>query len=139
MNKENRDPLTEKIIACAYQVHRDIGPGFPEKIYHKAMIVLMKKNGLGFETEKEFNVIFEKVSVGKFRCDLVVEAKVIVEFKAIGGHLPVLFEYQTLSYLKVSELKVGLIINFGNKSCEVRRLNYTPKVLQHETNLRNLN
>ena len=127
MNKEERDPLTEKIIACAFQVHKEIGPGFPEKIYHKAMIVLMKKNGIGFETEKEFNVIFENISVGKFRCDLVVESKVIFGFKAVGGHLPVLFEYQILSYLKASELRVGLIINFGNKSCEVRRMNHTPK------------
>lgn len=127
MNKEDRDPLTEKIIECAFRVHREIGPGFPEKIYHKAMLYLLTGNGLTAEMEKEFNVIFLGKNVGRFRCDLVVQKQVITEFKAISGRLPILFEYQVLSYLKASGLKTGLIINFGNKSCEVRRLNYTPK------------
>jgi len=127
MNKEERDPLTEKIIACSFQVHKEIGPGFPEKIYHNAMIFLLSEKEIITESEKEFKVVFQGKNVGKFRCDLIVEKQVIVEFKAISGHLPVLFEYQVLSYLKASGLNTGLIINFGNKSCEVRRMMFNHK------------
>ena len=67
-------------------------------------------------------MIFCDKQVGILRVDLVVENKVIVEVKAITGNMPKVFEAQVLSYLKVSNYNVGLLINFGNKSCQVRRL-----------------
>jgi GxxExxY protein len=77
---------------------------------------------LKYEVEKEFLVSFQEENIGKFRVDLLVENSVIVELKAIVGRMPKIFETQVISYLKASNLKVGLLINFGNRQCEVRRL-----------------
>lgn len=117
-----RDPLTGKVIEACFRVHTQLGPGFVERIYMNALIIALAELGLGFETEKEFVVRYEEKPVGKFRADLVVEDSVIVELKAVEGKMPKLFESQIISYLKASGIKVGLLVNFGNKSCEVRRL-----------------
>ncbi|MBU0502992.1 MAG: GxxExxY protein [Candidatus Omnitrophota bacterium] len=119
---KDRDPLTERIIACAYRVHSELGPGFIEKIYHNALRIALKEEGLKYDTEKEFKVIYQSKQAGFFRVDLIVENKVIIEVKAVTGNMPLVFEAQVLSYLKVTCHKVGLLINFGNKSCQVRRL-----------------
>jgi GxxExxY protein len=116
------DVLTEKIIGCCFKVHSALGPGFIEKIYAKALQHQLRSEGLRFEIEKEFNVFFDDQFVGKFRCDLFVEDKVIVELKSVTGFIPKLFQSQVLSYLKASKVKTGLLINFGNPSCEVKRL-----------------
>jgi len=122
MDTDERDRLTEKIIGLCFKVHNEIGAGFTEKIYHNAFIILLEEEKVKYESEKEFNVIFHNKKVGKFRCDLIVENKVIIEFKAIDGYLPKIFQYQLLSYLKAAKIKTGLLINFGNKSCEIKRL-----------------
>jgi len=119
---KNRDPLTEKIISCAYKVHSGLGPGFNEKVYHNALKLVLKEESLKYDTEKQYKVFYQSKPVGMLRVDLVVADKVIVETKAISGIMPKLFEAQVLSYLKVTNYKVGLLINFGNKSCEIRRL-----------------
>ena len=119
---DKRDPLTAKIIACCYQVHRALGPGFIERIYLNALKIALKKMGLEYEEEKEFSVSYQVEKVGKFRVDLVIENKVIVELKAIEGRMPKIFESQLISYLKAANFKVGLLINFGNRSCHIRRL-----------------
>lgn len=124
MDKDRRDPLTERIIACCFTVHNELGPGFPERIYHNAIKIAIKEDGLKFESEKEFEVLFKNRKIGKFRCDLVVEDKVIVEIKSVADKMPILFHYQLLSYLKASKIKTGLLVNFGNKSCEIKRLPY---------------
>lgn len=114
--------MTSKIIACAYKVHSDLGPGLTEKIYHNALKIAFEKEGLLYKTEEEFKVKYSNKQVGSLRIDLLVEDKVIVEIKAILGMLPKVFESQVLSYLRVTGCKVGLLLNFGNKSCQVRRL-----------------
>ncbi len=116
------DPLTEKVIACAYRVHSQLGAGFTERVYHNALIVEFEKNNINYERETEFKIIYEGEKVGKLRVDLIVEGKVIVELKAVTGILPKLFEAQLVSYLKASDFRRGLLINFGNRSCQVRRL-----------------
>ncbi len=119
---KERDPLTERIIACAYKVHNELGPGFSEKVYHNALKLALGADHLSFETEKSFEVYFQEQHVGTLRLDLVIEDKIVTEVKAVTGALPVVFEYQVLSYLKASKYSTGLLINFGNKSCQVRRL-----------------
>ena len=116
------DTLTERIIACSYKVHSNLGPGFNEKIYHNALKLSLQEEGLKYETEKQHIVHYQDREVGTLRIDLTVEGKVIVEVKAITGIMPKVFEAQILSYLKITGFKVGLLINFGNKSCQVRRL-----------------
>ncbi len=118
----NRDLLTEKIIASAYKVHSELGPGFNERIYHNALKFALEEGGLNYQSEKEYKVNYNGKKVGIFRADLMVEGKVIIEIKAITGNLPKVFESQLLSYLKAAQCNVGLLLNFGNKSCQVRRL-----------------
>jgi len=118
----NRDPLTEKIIAACYQVHNELGPGFVERIYLSALKAALKKLEIKYDEEKDFAVSFQGEKIGKFRSDLVIEDKVILELKAIEGRMPRVFESQVISYLKASSLNVGLLVNFGNRSCEIRRL-----------------
>ncbi len=122
INENKKDLLTEKIIGLCFKIHTEIGPGFIEKIYHNALIVLLKEEKISYETEKHFDVLFMNNKIGKFRCDLLIENKVIVELKAINGFLPKIFDLQLLSYLKAAKIKTGLQINFGNKSCEIKRL-----------------
>ena len=118
---EDKDLLTEQIINCCYKVHNELGPGFKEKIYHNTLILYFKEEGLEYETEKRFELNVKGERVGSFKLDLIIEDKVIVELKAVTGHITEVFKYQVLSYLKVSDLHVGLLINFGNKSCQVKR------------------
>lgn len=117
-----RDPLTGKIIEACYHVHNERGPGFVERIYMNALKIALEDRKLIFTAETEFVVRYDKKPVGKFRADLLVENKVIVELKAVEGKMPKIFESQIISYLKASDIKVGLLVNFGNRSCEVRRL-----------------
>ena len=121
MEQVSRDPLTEKIIACCFRVHSELGSGFNEKIYHNALKLVLKDTGLEHWTEKEFSVYFKDKKIGSLKLDLIVEDKVIVEIKALTGNMPDVFKYQILSYLKVSNLHVGLLVNFGNKSCQIKR------------------
>lgn len=85
------------------------------------MQLALKEAGLKYDTEKEFSVFFQDRKVGSLKLDLMVQDKVIVEVKAITGNTPDVFKYQVLSYLKVTNLDVGLLVNFGNKSCQIKR------------------
>ena len=116
------DPLTKEIIGACYKVHNELGPGFVEKIYLNALKAALKKANIDYFSEKEFAVTFDGKKVGRFRVDLLVENKVIVELKSIEGSLPKIFESQVISYLKAAGLQVGLLVNFGNRKCIVRRL-----------------
>ena len=118
----DRDPLTGRIIGVCYQIHSQLGPGFVEKIYVNALKRGLDKLELKYEEEKEFSVSFDGEHIGTFRADLVIEGRVIVEVKAVTGRIPKIFESQLISYLKASGLSVGLLVNFGNARCEVRRL-----------------
>ncbi|UCG30914.1 MAG: GxxExxY protein [candidate division WOR-3 bacterium] len=116
------DSLTRRIIAACYEVHNKLGPGFVEKIYLGALKIALQKAEIKYIPEKEFWVRFDNEKVGKFRIDLLVENKVIVELKSLEGSFPKVFESQVISYLKAADLRVGLLVNFGNEKCVVRRL-----------------
>jgi GxxExxY protein len=119
---EETNSITERIIGCCFEVHREIGPGFNEKIYHNALRLLFDQNKLRYETEKEFEVSYLNKKIGSFRADLVVGGEIIVEIKSLEGNIPTIFERQLISYLKALGLYVGLLINFGNKSCQIKRV-----------------
>jgi len=107
--------LTEKIIGCAISVHRNLGPGFLESVYRAALAHELDKASIPFEKEKGLSVQYEDVflDVG-FRCDLLVDRSVIVECKAVSA-LTEIDQAQLLNYLKVTNLHVGLLINFNVK------------------------
>jgi GxxExxY protein len=101
------------IVDCALKVHKTLGPGLLESVYQAALTYELRKRGLDVVTEKPIPVIYEevKLEVG-FRADLIVENKVIVEVKSIESIAPVLSKI-LLTYLRLSEKKLGLLINFN--------------------------
>lgn len=108
------DPLTRKIIACAIEVHRKLGPGLLEKLYKEAMIIEMELNGLKAEKNVKIPVEYKGKPIGDYYIDLLVDDSVILELKSVERHDPV-FEAQILSYMKLTGKKVGLLINFNSK------------------------
>ncbi len=120
------DTLTRKVIGLCYEVHGKLGPGFVEKTYLTALKKVFARDHIDFMAEKEFSVVFDGEILGKFRVDLFVGGKVIVELKSVEGSIPKIFESQIISYLKASGLQVGLLVNFGNRKCVVRRLVLSP-------------
>lgn len=115
------EELTKRIIGLAMKIHRELGPGFKESVYHKSLIAVLRADKHVVEIEKPFIVKLKGVEVGKFRADLIVDSKVIVEVKSIIGRMPRFFHLQLISYLKASGLQVGLLLNFGNASLEIKR------------------
>lgn len=123
--------ITGEIINAAMEVHKILGPGYQEVIYHKAMTIALPERNLIGESEKEFEILFKNKLIGKYKLDLVVNKLVIVEFKAVVGEMPEVFKAQVISYLKASGLEVALLINFGNKSLDVKRLVRYKDYLKH--------
>ena len=113
--------LTSKIIGCAMKVHSSLGNGFQEVIYQRCLAIEMEDQGLGFEREVEMPIFYKKQHVGTRRVDFFVENVVLVELKAVikleDVHLA-----QAINYLEAFNLEVGLLINFGARSLEFKRL-----------------
>ncbi len=120
--------ITEKIIGASFEVHKFLGNGFPEVIYQRALAYELTKFGLSYKREIEQQIFYKDLSkpIGTRRADFVVEGKVLVEMKAISEITDVHYA-QSLNYLKIYKLEVGLLINFGSKSLTFKRLVYTPK------------
>ena len=115
------DALTYELIGAAQKVHRTLGPGFAESVYHKALSKELMLLGVPFASQKEYEVFYEGTLCGSYRPDLVVRDEVVVELKAVAA-LAKEHRMQTISYLKASGLTRALLINFGETSLEVRRL-----------------
>ena len=113
MELEKLNLITEKIIGCAINVHRILGPGLLEKIYENALCVEFELNNIKFERQLIVPVMYKNRKIGEHRLDILVENEIVVELKAINEIHPI-FEAQILSYLKMSGKKIGLIINFNN-------------------------
>ena len=112
--------LTKAIIGLAMKVHRKLGPGFPEIIYKRALIIELKKAGLLFVVEKEQEIFYEDECIGARRVDVFVEEKVLLELKAISEFRPIDLN-QIQNCLEVFKIEVGLLINFGAMSLQFKR------------------
>lgn len=112
---------TEKIIGAAFEVHRQLGYGFLERVYQRAMQVELLRHCLAAEIEKRIQVRYKGVVVGDYDADLVVENVVAIELK-VAPHYDKRDEAQLLNELKGTGLKVGLLINFGRARVEYKRL-----------------
>ena len=108
------DGITEKIIGCAINVHKQLGPGLLESIYESALNIELNKSGLELERQKRVDVRYDGIIIGEHRLDLLVENKVVVELKSVERFDPV-FQAQLLSYLKLGGYPVGLLINFNSR------------------------
>ena len=115
------EDLTRKIIGCAMKVHSTMGNGFQEVIYQRALEIEMKYEGLSFEREKEMELFYRDEKIGTRRVDFFVEEKIMVELKAITKLEDVHYA-QAINYLEAYKMQVGLLINFGGKSLEFKRV-----------------
>jgi GxxExxY protein len=113
-NDATKDPLTERIIGCAVEVHRQLGPGLLESAYERAMCVEMDDAGLRYACEVVVPVVYKGRDVGDYRVDLIVEDTVVVEIKSVE-RLDKVFDAQLLTYLRVTGKHVGLLINFNSR------------------------
>ncbi len=113
--------LTSKILGCAMKVHSELGNSFQEVIYQRALEIELRDNGINFQREYKMHVYYKKQQIGTRRVDFLVEDIVSVELKAIielqDVHLA-----QAINYLEAYDLEVGLLINFGAKSLEFKRI-----------------
>ncbi len=108
------DELTEKIIGAAMEVHRKLGPGLLEAIYEEALCYEFELQDIKFERQVPADIIYKGKTIKGQRIDLLVEGEIVVELKAINK-LPEVAMSQIISYLKATNLKRGLIINFNEK------------------------
>ncbi|MEO8884465.1 MAG: GxxExxY protein [Mucilaginibacter sp.] len=113
--------LTGKIIGCAMKVHSVLGNGFQEVIYQRCLAIEMEKQSLSFSRELEMTIYYEGINVGTRRVDFLVEEQIMVELKAINK-LDDVHLTQGLNYLEAYKLETGLLINFGSKSLEYKRI-----------------
>ena len=115
------EKLTHKVIGCAMKVHTTLGNGFQEVIYQRALAIEMEKQGLGFQREMEMTVFYEGVDIGTRRVDFFVEDTIMVELKALIK-LEEVHLAQAMNYCQAYNLPIGLLINFGAKSLEFKRV-----------------
>lgn len=105
--------LTEKIIEACIEVHKELGPGLLESVYEVCTIAVLKKKGLQVESQVKLPVFFKGEQLEKdFIIDILVENRIILELKAVEGILPI-HEAQLVTYLKLSDKRLGLLINFN--------------------------
>ena len=113
--------LTQRIIGAAFEVHRTLGPGFLERVYANALMQELTEAGLTAAAEVPIPVVYKGTEIGLYFADILVEGAVICEIKAIKA-LTRENEAQLLHYLKATGTRVGLLLNFGAKSAEVKRM-----------------
>lgn len=115
------EELTGKIIGCAMEVHKTLGNGFQEVIYQRALEIEMKFTGLNFNREFEMPIYYRNQQIGTRRVDFFVENEIMVELKALieleDVHLA-----QAMNYLEAYNMEIGLLINFGAKSLQFKRV-----------------
>ena len=120
---EKHEQLIQRVIGAAIEVHRHLGPGFLESIYERALCHELKLQAIPFEKQVEILVPYKDISIPGQRVDLIIDEFLVLELKAVEDILPI-HEAQLLSYLKSTELKIGLIINFKVKQLKsgIRRI-----------------
>ena len=106
------DAVMFRVIGAAIEVHRHLGPGFLESIYHRALAIELGERGLSFETKRRIAIVYKGRALHGQELDLIVESKVVVEVKAVSS-LAGIHESQLVSYLKATGLRAGLLINFN--------------------------
>lgn len=114
-------PITRSIIGCAMTVHNQLGNGFQELIYHRALAIEMTKQGLKFQDEVEVVIFYNGISIGKRRVDFLVESVIPVEIKAVK-ELENVHLAQAINYLEAYKMEVGLLINFGSIRMQFHRI-----------------
>lgn len=124
------EDLTYKIIGCAMEVHKQLGNGFQEVIYQRALAIEMSMQGIEFSREHEMKIQYKGFEIGTRRVDFFVDDKIMVEIKALNS-LEDVHLAQAMNYVEAYGLEIGLLINFGAKSLQHKRV-HNNKVLNHD-------
>ena len=113
---KEEDVLAKRVLDEAFRLHTELGPGLLESVYEQVLAARLRKAGLQVETQKSISIVVDDLTIPEaFRADLVIEGKLIVELKSVDEMKPV-FAKQLLTYLRLSGLKLGLLLNFGAPS-----------------------
>jgi GxxExxY protein len=128
--KYKHSDLTGQIIGCAMKVHSTLGNGFQEVIYQRALAIEMGKAGLEFRREQEMPIYYDGHEIGTRRVDFFVDNKIMVELKALT-ELQDVHLAQALNYLEAYQREIGLLINFGSKSLQFKRIISSKSVKSH--------
>lgn len=115
------EELTRTILAACFEVINELGSGFLESVYEKALLIALQQKGLAAIVQVPLAVIFRGQTVGMFYADILVEDVIIIEIKAVKALLPE-HQAQLINYLKATGKEIGLLVNFGNPKLEYRRL-----------------
>ena len=113
--------LTNKIIGIAIKVYKEIGPGFREKYYQRAMYLELQNSKIKFYCEKKVAIPYGKVVLGYHILDLVVENKVVIELKSMKALTDIEIG-QLTTYLRLTKIEIGLLLNFGGNKLEIKRV-----------------
>lgn len=113
--------LATKIIGIAIDIHKQLGPGLAEKIYQRALYIELKKSGIKFEREYKIQMYWKDSYIGYQIVDFMIDNKLILELKATGETQDI-HKWQLLSYLKASNKRLGLLLNFGSKLLGIKRV-----------------
>ena len=114
------EELTEKILKACFDVSNELGCGFLESVYEKALLIALREAGMNAESQRPLCVKFRGQTVGEFYPDIIVENTIFLELKAVKALAPEHLA-QTMNYLKASGIEVGFLVNFGNPKLEYRR------------------
>lgn len=113
--------LSYQIMEIIFEVHNQLGPGFSEELYERAVVIELKKRNIPFEHQKTIPVFYKGELLGNYRLDLIIDGKIIAELKAVSS-LNDLFKQQVVSYLKATGLRLGILVNFGSRRVESVRI-----------------
>lgn len=110
---DDLERIAREVVDCGYALHRDLGPGLLESVYERLMFEGLRRRGLGVERQVPVRISYNGIVIDDaFKADLVVGGRLLVELKSVEGHAPV-HAKQVITYLRLMELPLGLLINFG--------------------------
>jgi GxxExxY protein len=115
------EELSSNVIGAALAVHRELGPGFLESVYHGAMLVSLKHREIPFESQLPIEIGFEGVPVGRARIDLVIARQIVLELKSVD-QLHAIHFAQLKSYLRAARMHLGLLLNFNSPTLTIKRV-----------------
>jgi len=113
--------LSYQIMGAIFEVHKELGPGFLEAVYEKALLLELTSRGIKVDMEKVFDLTYKGKKIGNHRLDLIIEDKIVVELKTVERFAPH-HTAQLLSYLKASGYRLGILVNFSKAKVEYRRV-----------------
>ena len=126
IEREGMDGLIYRVIGCMIEVHKQLGPGFLEKVYRRAIALELRSQGIQFEAEKEIQLTYKGERIGAHRLDLFIEDELVIELKTVEV-LHKKHYAQVRSYLKAVHKPVGLLVNFAEFQLNARRVELNPK------------